>query len=104
IDKDTYGALSSGIQSAADRQKLMLTVGAGLLAVGGLVGGAVSIYERFAFAANTNNKILSIAREERVAAELAGMYPNASIQSERYLHTIEGMRALDPLTGTGRRI
>ena len=50
------------------------------------------------------NKQLGTARERSVAIELQQQYPGASVQAERILRTGDGLRAIDPLTGTARRI
>lgn len=39
-----------------------------------------------------------------VRAELGAKYPGATVQNEVYLRGANGKRALDPLTGEGRRI
>jgi YD repeat-containing protein len=44
------------------------------------------------------------ARQVLVDGELALQFPGASIQAERSLRTVDGVLAIDPLTGTGRRI
>lgn len=50
------------------------------------------------------NRIDGTARQALVDSELAVQYPLASIQSESYLRLGTGRRAIDPLTGTARRI
>jgi hypothetical protein len=60
IDKDTYGLVSTGIQSAQDRAALALAIGAGLGVAGGVVGAGFKLYERLALG------------EARIARELNG--------------------------------
>ena len=43
-------------------------------------------------------------RENRVQGKLEGAFKNANVQRESYLRTADGKRAIDPLTGQGRRI
>jgi hypothetical protein len=52
----------------------------------------------------TANKRAGTAREGAIGDELRVQYPDASVQSERYLRLRTGERAIDPLTGTARRI
>ncbi|MDZ4385593.1 MAG: pre-toxin TG domain-containing protein, partial [Moraxellaceae bacterium] len=50
------------------------------------------------------NKQAGTAREALVTRELQDLYPTASIQREQLLRTADGVKAVDPFTGTGRRI
>jgi hypothetical protein len=50
------------------------------------------------------NKVSGDAREAAELADLKAANANASIQRERYLRTADGKKAVDPLTGEGRRI
>ena len=50
------------------------------------------------------NQLAGAGREALVRSELAAKYPGASIVNEAYLRTADGIRAVDPLTGTARRI
>jgi hypothetical protein len=50
------------------------------------------------------NRITGAGREAFIRGELARKYPGANIQNEVYLLTHNGDRAIDPLTGEGRRI
>jgi hypothetical protein len=50
------------------------------------------------------NSASGAAREAEELAALEAQYPTASVQRERYLRTAEGSRAIDPMTGEGRRI
>jgi hypothetical protein len=50
------------------------------------------------------NQFEGARRETETLAELQAQYPNARIQSQVYLRTADGERALDPLTGEGRRL
>jgi hypothetical protein len=50
------------------------------------------------------NAHMGKVRQNLVESELRAQYPNATIQSEVYLRTASGARAIDPLTGTARRI
>lgn len=50
------------------------------------------------------NQLAGAGREALVRIELAAQYPGAAIQNEVYLRTATGARAIDPLTGTARRI
>ena len=43
-------------------------------------------------------------RHAEAAAEMQARYPNASIQNERNLYNHNGARAIDRVTGTGRRL
>jgi hypothetical protein len=43
-------------------------------------------------------------RENRVQGKLEGTFKDANVQRESYLRTADGKRAIDPLTGKGRRI
>jgi hypothetical protein len=52
----------------------------------------------------TRNQIAGAGRQALVDSELALQYPNATVQSERYLRLENGERAIDPLSGTARRI
>lgn len=50
------------------------------------------------------NQLAGTSREALVRSELATQYPNAVVQNEVYLRTANGKRAIDPLSGEGRRI
>src|SRR5690606_37147116 len=50
------------------------------------------------------NQLAGSSREALVRAELRALYADASVQSEVYLPTANGRRAVDPLTGEMRRI
>jgi hypothetical protein len=50
------------------------------------------------------NQLAGASREALVRAELSATYPGAAVQNEVYLRLPTGARALDPLTGTARRI
>ncbi|WP_222927040.1 LysM peptidoglycan-binding domain-containing protein [Sphingomonas gilva] len=50
------------------------------------------------------NQLAGASREALVRAELAAQYPAGRIMSEVYLRSANGKRAIDPLTGTARRI
>lgn len=52
----------------------------------------------------TRNAAEGRRRQQGAHDELVAEHPNASVQSEQYLRTSDGVRAIDPLTGTGRRI
>jgi YD repeat-containing protein len=52
----------------------------------------------------TRNQMAGASRQALVDRELALQYPNATVQSERYLRLENGERAIDPLSGTARRI
>ena len=50
------------------------------------------------------NQFEGTRRETETLADLQAQYPNARIQSQVYLRTEDGKRAVDPLTGEGRRL
>ncbi len=50
------------------------------------------------------NQLAGAGREALARAELEAKFPGASIQNEAYLRGANGKRAIDPLTGTARRI
>lgn len=50
------------------------------------------------------NQLAGASREALVRSELAAKYPGAVVQNEVYLRTVSGAHAIDPLTGTARRI
>jgi len=50
------------------------------------------------------NRVEGAARQDSAKADLQKAHPDASVQSERTLRTADGKKAVDPLTGTGRRI
>ena len=50
------------------------------------------------------NKRAGIRREKLVQGELEAEFPDASVQPEQLLRTADGKKAIDPLTGTGRRV
>jgi hypothetical protein len=50
------------------------------------------------------NRKMGTGRENLVAVELSEQYPGANVLAERFLRLADGKRAIDPLTGTGRRI
>ena len=52
----------------------------------------------------TRNLRHSRIREQANARRLNEQYPNASVQNEQYLRTVDGKIAKDPVTGTGRRV
>jgi hypothetical protein len=47
---------------------------------------------------------MGTGREDLVAVELSEQYPGANVLAERFLRLADGKRAIDPLTGTARRI
>ena len=51
-----------------------------------------------------DNAVDGAARERRVHDKLTGHFKDASVQRERMLRTADGKKAIDPLTGEGRRI
>jgi hypothetical protein len=50
------------------------------------------------------NKQAGTQREILVTGELQKQYPDAAVQRELLLRTQDGKKAIDPLTGAGRRI
>jgi hypothetical protein len=50
------------------------------------------------------NQFDGARRESETLEDLRAQHPNAQIQSQVYLRTEDGRRALDPLTGEGRRL
>ncbi len=50
------------------------------------------------------NQMAGASREALVRTELMAQYPTANINKEVYLRTIDGKRAIDPLSGEARRI
>lgn len=50
------------------------------------------------------NQLAGSSREALARAELEALFPGASVQNEVYLRFADGKRALDPITGEGRRI
>lgn len=50
------------------------------------------------------NAAAGAARQSQAKAALERDYPAASVQSEQLLRTVDGMKAIDPLSGTGRRL
>ncbi len=99
-----------GLRVAAPvAQEMWATAGERLLAPrtmntqfgGVLVGDGVGVSSE---AAIVGYKRAGVGREGLVGTELKQQYPGASVQAEQYLRTPDGLRALDPLSGTGRRI
>jgi exopolysaccharide biosynthesis protein len=69
-----------------------------------MVNHVVAAAERGALTGVRANQLAGASREALVRSELAAKYPGAAIQNEVYLRTASGARAIDPLTGTARRI
>ncbi len=55
------------------------------------------------FSIGKANKLLSREHEKLTEAQLKAEFPNASVQNERLLRNADGSKAVDPVTGTGRR-
>ncbi|MDG2532201.1 hypothetical protein P6144_00940 [Sphingomonas sp. HITSZ_GF] len=79
-------------------------------ATGSWGGGATegvsvpTVAERGPLAGVRINQMAGQERQALVRAELEENYPAASVEDETYLRTADGKRAIDPLSGQGRRI
>jgi hypothetical protein len=50
------------------------------------------------------NLLVGIRRQDEVLERLKALFPDKIIQRENYLRTADGKKAIDPLTGEGRRV